>query len=87
MKVDVNKNDGFKPITFNITCETPEELFALWYRFNIHYNKVISNSKFSSTRQGRVPTGIVDSCFPSTYPAFDAIDEVVCEYLESLKDN
>lgn len=87
MKVDVNKNDGFKPVTFNITCETPEELFALWYRFNLHYNKVISNSKFSSTRQGRVPTGIIDSRIPSTYLAFDAIDEVVCEYLESLEDN
>lgn len=87
MKVDVNKNDGFKPVTFNITCETPEELFALWYRFNLHYNKVISNSKFSTTRQGRVPTGIIDGRTPNTYPVFDAIDEVVCEYLDSLEDN
>lgn len=87
MKVVVNKEDGFKPVTFNITCETPEELFALWYRFSIHYNKVISNSKFSSTRQGRVPTGIIDDRVPNTYPVFDAIDEVVCEYLESLEDN
>jgi len=87
MKVVVNKEDCFKPVTFNITCETPEELFALWYRFNLHYNKVISNSKFSTTRQGRVPTGIIDDRVPNTYPVFDAINEVVCEYLESLEDN
>lgn len=87
MKVVVNKEDGFKPVTFNITCETPEELFALWYRFNLHYNKVISNSKYATTRQGRVPTGITDIGNPNTYPVFDAIDEVVCEYLDSLEDN
>lgn len=87
MKVVVNKEDGFKPVTFNITCETPEELFALWYRFNLNYKKVISNSNYATTRQGKVPTGITDDHTPSTYLAFDAIDEVVCEYLESFEDN
>lgn len=89
MKVVVNKDDGFKPVTLNITCETPEELFALWARFSLSYNKVISisNSKSCTTRRGRILTGITDSGNADTYPAFKVIDEVVDEYLENLEGN
>lgn len=29
----------FKPVTFEITCESEEEIITLWHRFNVHvYN-------------------------------------------------
>ena len=85
MKVSYNQDNGFRPVTFSITCETPEELFALWYRFNLNYHVVVKNS---GVNNNRVPTGILTYCeYPNTYPAFKVINEVVDEYLKNLEGN
>lgn len=44
----------FQPVTISITCESPEELFALWHRFNVSEYRI---SMSSDEKEFRVPNG------------------------------
>lgn len=58
MKVTCEPKETFKPVTISITCETPEELFALWHRFNILDSTVWD---CSNEQNEEVPNGTLDS--------------------------
>lgn len=35
MECKTDFKQDFQPVTFTITCQTPEDLVALWQRFNL----------------------------------------------------
>lgn len=66
---DAVKPEEFKPFTFEVTVETPEEYRELWHRFNISITDLRESIKDSSK---------IDNLDFSqlTQDVFDALDEI-----------
>lgn len=66
MKIKVfDTEEGFKPVTFTITCETREELLGFFHRFNVdskEVEKVAKNTpkkmRLEKTEDYRLPSNV-----------------------------